>query len=144
MGITEIREIDQRVNRLQGKGTEEVSVFHGRDLFGYCAAKLASGIISYEQVGLEYPVNEIISFPIEEPILMNGKVKGIFEIGDPNYGNLWTNIPLTMFNEAGFDYGETLNLVVWHQGEIVLMKKFFSTNPLVTLPKGNPSSITMS
>ena len=29
-------------------------------------------------------------------------MQGIFEIGDPNFGNLWTNIPLTLFTRAGF------------------------------------------
>ena len=35
-GIDEIRQIDETVNRL--KGTEKTSIFHGRDLFAYCAA----------------------------------------------------------------------------------------------------------
>ncbi len=43
IGIEEVREIDETVNRL--KSTFGTSVFHGRDLFGYCAARLASGII---------------------------------------------------------------------------------------------------
>nr|HPJ23121.1 SAM-dependent chlorinase/fluorinase [Clostridia bacterium] len=45
-GIEEIREIDERINRLRGKGTEEVAIFHGRDVFAYCGARLAAGIIS--------------------------------------------------------------------------------------------------
>ena len=53
-----VREIDETVNRY--KGTEEVSVFHGRDLFAYTAAKLASGIIDFEGVGPEYPVEDIV------------------------------------------------------------------------------------
>lgn len=138
VGITTIREIDQTVNRLRGKNTEEVSVFHGRDLFSYCAAKLASGIISFEQVGLEYPVSEIISYPIEEPMLLDGKVKGIFEIGDPNYGNLWTNIPLSMFTEAGFAYGDMLHLTVRHQGEVVFDEKVLFHRSFGFAPKGEP------
>ena len=54
VGIEAVREIDETVNRLRGKDTEEVSIFHGRDLFGYCAAKFSSGIISYEEVGPAY------------------------------------------------------------------------------------------
>jgi S-adenosylmethionine hydrolase len=119
VGLTHVREIDQSLNRLKGKNTEGVSVFHGRDLFSYCAARLASGIISYEQVGPAYPVEEIVSLPILEPVLEDGKVRGIFEIGDPNFGNLWTNIPLSIFTEAGFGYGDHLNLTVRHQGQIV-------------------------
>lgn len=119
LGIQEVREIDQTVNRLRGKNTEGVSVFHGRDLFSYCAARLASGVITYEQVGPAYPVEEIVTFAILEPILEAGNVRGIFEISDPNFGNLWTNIPLSMFTMAGFAYGDRLNLTIRHQGQVV-------------------------
>lgn len=123
VGIREVREIDQTVNRLCGKDTEGVSVFHGRDLFGYCAARLASGIITYEQVGPAYPVEEIRVFPILEPVLENGNVRGIFEIGDPNFGNLWTNIPRALFAEAGFEYGDPLKLTVRYEGREVFAQR---------------------
>ncbi|MEI6291914.1 MAG: SAM-dependent chlorinase/fluorinase, partial [Chloroflexota bacterium] len=118
-GIVEVREIDPAVNRLKGKNTEGTSVFHGRDLFGYCAARLASGIISYEQVGPAYDINDIVTLPIMEPVLKDGMVQGIFEISDPNFGNLWTNIPLSMFDQAGFVYGDHLKLVIKHQEQVV-------------------------
>lgn len=113
-GIEEIREIDERINRLRGKNTEGTSIFHGRDLFGYCAARFASGIITYEEVGPKYDVNEIVEYPILEPKILNNRVQGIFEIEDPNFGNLWTNIPLSMFNNMGFKYGDFLNLTIKH------------------------------
>jgi len=119
LGIEEVREIDQAVNRLRGKNTEGVSVFHGRDLFSYCAARLASGVITYEQVGPAYPLEEIIAFPILEPSLADGKVQGIFEIGDPNFGNIWTNIPLALFSQAGFVYGDHLKLTIRHHNQVV-------------------------
>ena len=53
-------EIDETINRLKGKNTEDVSVFHGRDLFAYCGARLASGIITYEEDSVTYPVDEIV------------------------------------------------------------------------------------
>ena len=62
-GIREIREIDESVNRLKGKGTEEVCIFHGRDVFTYCAARLASGQISFEEIGPAYSPDEIICHP---------------------------------------------------------------------------------
>ncbi len=138
VGITEIREIDQTVNRLKGKDTEGVSVFHGRDLFSYCAAKLASGIISYEQVGPAYPVDEIVVFPLAEPLLVDGKVKGVFEIGDPNFGNLWTNIPLSLFTEAGFHYGNALHLIVRHDGEVVFDQRVPFHQSFGFVQKGEP------
>ena len=55
-----MREIDESVNRL--KGSDKANSFHGRDVFAYTAARLASGIINFEGVGPEYPVNEIVTF----------------------------------------------------------------------------------
>ena len=123
VGITAVRQIDETVNRLKGKDTEGVSVFHGRDLFSYCAAKLASGLITYEQVGPAYPVEEIVAFPILEPTLKEGVVSGIFEINDPNFGNMWTNIPTALFMKAGFSYGEPVNLTIRHEGQPVFSEK---------------------
>ena len=119
MGILEVREIDETVNRLRGKDTEGVAIFHGRDLFGYTAARLASGIIDFEGVGPAYPVREIVLHEIVEPVAAQGKVEGIFEIDDPNFGNLWTNIPTRLFFECGFAYGDTVRVEVMHEKETV-------------------------
>jgi len=118
-GIADIREIDTKVNRLRGKGTEETNVFHGRDVFGYTAAKFASGQISYEQVGPAYPVSEIVRLPLFEPEAREDGIHGIFEIGDPNFGNVWTNIPLSLMDKAGFKFGDQLKLLVEHDGRVV-------------------------
>ena len=55
-GIQAVRVIDESVNRLR-TGSD---IFHGRDLFAYCAARLAAGVIDFAGVGPEYPVAEII------------------------------------------------------------------------------------
>ncbi len=119
VGIDEVREIDETVNRLRGKNTEGVSIFHGRDLFGYCAARFASGIIDYPGVGPAYSVDTIVTMPIMEPCMTEGRVEGIFEINDPNFGNLWTNIPLELFTQAGFAYGDHLQATISYDGNIV-------------------------
>ena len=138
VGIQEIREIDETVNRLKGKGTEGVSIFHGRDLFAYCAAKLASGIISFEGVGPEYPVHEIVKSPLLEPQATEGKVTGIFEINDPNFGNVWTNIPLSLFKKAGFEYGDFVNLRITHEGSEVFSEKILFHQSFGFAKKGDP------
>ena len=138
VGVSEVREIDESTNRLKGKNTEETNVFHGRDLFGYCGAKLASGLISFEQVGPKYSVDEIVTLPILEPKLENGVVKGIFEIGDPNYGNLWTNIPLSLFTQAGFSYGDHLQLTVRDEGKVVFSEKVLFHKSFGFAQKGEP------
>ncbi|MCX7771539.1 MAG: SAM-dependent chlorinase/fluorinase [Clostridia bacterium] len=117
VGIDEIREIDETVNRLPS--TKGTSVFHGRDLFGYCAARLASGIITYEQVGPLYSLDQIVTHPILEPAITPGKAEGIFEICDPNFGNMWSNIPVETFMQNGFSYGDLLKVTISRQGKLV-------------------------
>ncbi|MDR0487646.1 MAG: SAM-dependent chlorinase/fluorinase [Treponema sp.] len=134
-GIDEVRRIDESVNRL--KRTEGVSVFHGRDLFGYCAAKLASGIISFGQTGPEYPVEEIVTMPIAEAVSEKNAVSGIFEINDPNFGNLWTNIPLKMFTDAGFAYGERIDVTICRDGSTVYQKHVLFGNTFGAAEKGD-------
>lgn len=123
VGIEEVREIDETINRLHGKGTEGVAIFHGRDLFGYCAARLASGMITYEQVGKEYPVDEIVCHEILEPKKIEKGMEGIFEINDPNFGNLWTNIYLKDFKKAGFEYGDYVKVTIYHKENVVFQDK---------------------
>lgn len=138
IGIEAVREIDESVNRLRGKGTEGVAIFHGRDLLGYTAARLASGIIDFEGVGPEYPVDEIVEHEILEPVSGPGRVQGIFEINDPNFGNLWTNIPLKTFEEAGFSYGQDVQVTVRHDGEVVFEKKVLFHKSFGYAEKGAP------
>lgn len=138
VGIEAVREIDESVNRLHGKGTEEVAIFHGRDLFGYTAARLASGIIDFEGVGPEYPVEEIVEHEIFEPVIEPGKVTGMFEIEDPNFGNLWSNIPLNKFREAGFEYGDMLNVTIRRGEEVAFQKKVLFHKSFGMVAKGEP------
>ena len=119
-GIREIREIDENINRLKGFGTEEVNVFHGRDIFAFCAAGLASGKIDFTDLGPEYPKEDIISFPLKEPGPLKGGIKGNIDIRDPNFGNIWTNISMEAFSKAGFSFGETINVNIIHGNKIKL------------------------
>lgn len=118
VGITEVREIDEATNR--NPHTRGTSVFHGRDLFGYAAARLASGIISWEEVGPAYPTDEIVTLPMPEPVREGARITGIVDIVDPNFGNAWTNIPAGLLAEVGIGYGDWLRLAVDHDGERVL------------------------
>ena len=122
-GIRSVRKIDETINRLHREDNGAVSIFHGRDLFGYCAARLASGIISYEQVGEEYDTSKIVRHPIAEPTISEEGISGMFEINDPNFGNLWTNILLSDFLKAGFRMGDEIHTVITRNGETVFDQK---------------------
>ena len=118
-GIEEIREIDETINRLHREDNGAVSIFHGRDLFGYCAARLVSGQITYEEVGPVYDTRLIVRHEIMEPVVKKGQIEGMFEICDPNFGNLWTNIPLPDFLQAGFRMGDRIHTLIYHKDQIV-------------------------
>ena len=125
IGIEEVRQIDETINRLHGKNTEEVAVFHGRDLFGYCAARLAAGIITYEQVGLKYDINEIKQLEIVEPVIQDNVLVGTFEIMDPNFGNLWSNIPKKMFEDFGFKHGDKIKTIIYKNDKEVFNQELY-------------------
>ena len=93
-GIESVVEIDIAKHRLKGYGTENISVFHGRDVFAYCAAKLASGQVAYEDFGSFYNVEDIVRFELGSVTVSDNLVQGMAEIIDPNFGNLWTNVPI--------------------------------------------------
>lgn len=121
-GIEEVRKIDESINRLHREDNGFVSIFHGRDLFGYCGARLASGIISYEEVGPKYDVSNIVRHTIVEPVITDEYIEGMFEINDPNFGNLWSNIPLSVFLNK-FKIGDKVHTIIYHKDEIVFDDK---------------------
>ena len=49
LGIEERREIDESTNRRIG--SQDSYTFHGRDVYAYTAARLAAGVITFEEVG---------------------------------------------------------------------------------------------
>ena len=114
----EIRVIDETKNRY--KGTEKVSIFHGRDLFGYCAAKLASGIIDFEGVGESYPVEEVLTYENLGYEAKDGYLFGYLTDMMQNFGNLETSIPLEAITIAKFEVGEMVRLVIKHLDHEVL------------------------
>ncbi len=116
-GILAIRQIDETVNRL--KGTEKVSIFHGRDLFAYCGAKLASGIIDFKGVGPEYPVSEIVRYEEGEYTYGEGSVSGLVTDMMRTFGNLETNIPIEAAEKAGLHVGDRVRVLVKEKDRIV-------------------------
>lgn len=112
IGIEAIREIDETKNRYQG--TESVSVFHGRDLFAYTAAKLASGQITFEEVGESYPVDDIVLLDYEylKADVKSEDVQGIVSnVSDP-FGSIVFNVLTEDFNRVGYHEGDYIHIVL--------------------------------
>ena len=112
IGIEAIREIDETKNRYQG--TESVSVFHGRDLFAYTAAKLASGQITFEEVGESYSLDDIVLLDYEylKADVKNEDIQGIVSnVSDP-FGSIVFNVLTEDFNRVGYHEGDMIHVVL--------------------------------
>ena len=89
LGIDSVREIDEVVNRRKNSGASYT--FHGRDVYAYTAARLASHTIDYAQVG-KISNDPVTLLTYQKAILQNEELKGNISILDIQYGNVWTNI----------------------------------------------------
>src|SRR5690349_17181758 len=111
LGIAEMREIDEAVNRR--KNSEKSYTFHGRDVYAYTGARLASGIISYEQVGKALPA-EPVMISYQKATLAGNVIKGNIPVLDIQYGNIWTNISGDLFNQWKLKPGDRLQVRIFN------------------------------
>lgn len=109
-GITEVREIDEQVNRLPNSG--ESYTFYGRDVYAYTGARLASGTIDFAEVGPAMDPASLVRLPITEPVFENSIARGTIDVLDVRFGSLWTNIPRKLFLQTGVKYGEKLSITI--------------------------------
>lgn len=105
-GIAAIREIDEAVNRR--KDSKKSYTFHGRDVYAYTAARLAAGVISFEQVGPLLAKQEVVSIPYQHAVMDGMVIRGTIPVLDVQYGNVWTNISGELFQKLGVKFGEVV------------------------------------
>lgn len=118
VGIEEIREIDPVRNR--SRLHEKVAVFDGRDLFAYCAGKLAAGMISFAEIGAAYDPAAIVICPEaeSEPVLRCGYAEGFITHALAAFGGIRFNITNVDFTKkAGFHLGDQIHVVITHEGK---------------------------
>jgi S-adenosylmethionine hydrolase len=135
LGIAELRQIDEKVNRRQG--SEESYTFHGRDVYAYTGARLAAGVIPYEQVG---PLlsGEVVAIPYQKALSEGGKIRGTVPILDIQYGNIWTNIPGNLFRQLQVSFGDQLHVLLRHGGRIVFEGDMPYAATFGAVPVGRP------
>lgn len=132
-GIKEMREIDESQHRLQN--SYESYTFHGRDVYVFVAARLASGKINFEDVGPKLDLNEIVTFDTKDAYVKDGTIYGIIDVLDRRFGTPWTNITYEIMKEIGVDHKHLadLHVVIKHNGEkvydkvIPMLKSFGAT-----------------
>lgn len=135
LGVAELRQIDEKVNRLPGSG--ESYTFHGRDVFAYTAARLASQKITYEQVGPKLPP-KVVAIKYQQAIAENGAIKGNIPILDVQYGNVWTNIPEQLIKKAGIQYGEDVTIEIYEKNTLKYSGKLPFVQSFSSVPNKQP------
>jgi S-adenosylmethionine hydrolase len=135
LGIAELREIDEAVNRR--KDSEKSYTFHGRDVYAYTGARLAAGVISYEQVGKALP-DSVVLIPYQRAVMAGPVIKGNIPVLDIQYGNIWTNIGPDLFNQLQLKYGDTLQVAIYHNSKKVYQGKMPYCQTFGAVSKNKP------
>lgn len=134
--VVAVREIDESVNRL--KGSDKANSFHGRDVFAYTAARLASGIINFEGVGPEYPVNEIVTFETTHGTVAPGRAEGEIAGCTKHFGGAGTNIDVDEFEKTGIVYGDMTHVTIVKNGETLFDRDVLYHKSFGFVPEGEP------
>lgn len=109
VGVAAVTQIDEARQRL--KGSEDSYTFHGRDLYVYVGARLASGQVRFEELGAQSDASKLVRLDYQKPEFLDlgtqstgpssnqlareivGQIIGGVPVLDPQFGNVWTNIP---------------------------------------------------
>lgn len=134
-GIDEVREIDEAVNRR--KNSEKSYTFHGRDVYAYTAARLASGAISFEEVGKALP-DSVVMIPYQKAVLNGTMIKGNIPVLDIQYGNVWTNINADLFKQLNLKYGDTLSVTIYYEKKKIYTGKIPYAETFGEVKEGKP------
>lgn len=117
VGIKAVREISEVANRRAN--TEHSYTFHGRDVYAYTGAKLASGHISFEEVGPELQVADIVEIPTVSTEVGLDFVKGAIDILDVRFGSLWTSITREEFYTLNPQFEDRFEVTIYNNDMLV-------------------------
>ncbi|MBP0970208.1 MAG: S-adenosyl-l-methionine hydroxide adenosyltransferase family protein [Oscillospiraceae bacterium] len=137
VGITELREIDERVNRLPG--TAEDYTFHGRDVYAYTGARLASGLITFEEVGPSLDPQTALELPTYPCWIDGGDTAvGTIDVLDVRFGNVWTNIRRSVVRELNLSYGDRVEVEISCEGRLYYKHELVYTRSFSQVSVGEP------
>jgi len=125
VGVAAVREIDESKHRLPG--SEGSYTFHGRDVYAYVGALLASGKLPFDDVG---PLQQgIVSIAYEKARHDSDHIYGGIPVLDPQYGNVWTNVPASALDALKIRPGDRVSLTITEGGaaKVTLTAKYVHT-----------------
>ena len=138
VGFAAIREIEESINRR--KNTEHSYTFHGRDVYAFTGARLASGVISFEEVGEPLSVDHIVKLPLVETKFdkNNHSVQGVVDILDVRFGSLWTSITRDEFNMLKPSFGEKFEVTICNDSTMVYQNQVYYGHSFAEVAIGSP------
>jgi len=135
LGIEAVREIDESRYRLPG--SEQSYTFHGRDVYSYAAAHLASGKVAFEDIGPELPP-EVVTIDYQKPEVAGDVVRGNIPILDVQFGNVWTNIDRATFEQLGVAMGTAAEVRILKDQEEIWHGLVPYVSTFGDVPEGEP------
>ncbi len=135
LGPLQVRVMDENKQRLQG--SQSSHTFLGRDLYSYVAARLAAGLLSWEDVG-ELAPTPIRSLELHVPELNASSAKGSIPVLDINFGHVWTDIPGTWLKDAGIAQGSMLRVQITHGDNSVFVGDIPYVRTFAEVGMGHP------
>ncbi len=136
VGITALREIEERTNRLENSFLSYT--FHGRDVYAYTGARLASQTISYEEVGAPLPLSEVATLALYGAHQEGDSLTGQIDILDVRFGSLWTSIPFEMFRAQGFAFGDYVEVRICNNNMPVYINRIVYGRSFADVRVGEP------
>lgn len=135
LGVAAVREIDETKHRRVG--SEKSYTFHGRDVYVYTGAQLASGTTIFEEIGpLLAP--KVIELAYEKPRLEHGALVGTIPYLDFQFGNVWTNLGDGLLGQLGVKYGDRLRVTISRAGKVVYEGTMPYARTFGDVPAGAP------
>lgn len=121
LGIESVREISEEKNRLAN--SEQSYTFYGRDVYAFTGARLAAGVISFEEVGGEMSPDDLVTLPLFGARREENGVTGQIDILDVRFGSLWTSIPYELFKELGIECGDYAEVRIFNNGTLMYINR---------------------
>jgi S-adenosylmethionine hydrolase len=135
LGIAGLREIDE--SRFRRPGSELSYTFHGRDVYAYAAAHLASGRTAFADIGPAL-APEVVRLDYQQPVVEGSRLSGNIPILDVQFGNVWTNIDRATFEQLGVAQGTKLEVAIFNDQQRVWEGMVPYVSTFGDVPEGEP------
>ena len=136
IGIEEVREISESVGRRDSSAKS--NTFHGRDIYAYTGALIASNRIAFEEIGETLSLDDLVILEDMYPEISENEIAGVIETLDVRFGSLWTNISREDFEKLNVEIGEEIEVEILNGNISAYKSKVKYANTFSEVGLGDP------